>query len=111
MKQILAPFLAKGYLRPDGSRNATSFKGNYDSVESVAISYKDLVELGALSRTGSGCDVLYSVGSDRRDTMRTRWTRVHNWREDSRTREMVPEAQKLLIELGPTLAELGMLQP
>lgn len=110
VQQTLAPFLAKGYLRPDGTHNSVSFKGNYDSVHPVPISYNDLFELGALNPSGSGCDALYSIGADRRDTMRTRWTRVHDWRTDSKTQTLVPKAQALLIELGPTLVELGMLQ-
>lgn len=111
VKLLLAPFLSEGYLRPDGTYNAVSFKGNYDTVKPVPISLKDLAELGALSQTGAGCDALYSIGADPRDELRTRWPGAHDWRKDSRTRDLVPKAQKLLIELGPTLAELGMLQP
>ncbi|MBI1827322.1 MAG: hypothetical protein HY287_03975 [Planctomycetes bacterium] len=111
VQQTLAPFLSKGYLRPDGTYNSVSFKGNYDSSQPVPISFKDLLELGALAPSGSGCDTLYSIGKDPRDTIRMRWPQAYDWRTDSRTRELVPDAQKLLSELGPTLVELGMLQP
>lgn len=111
VKQVLAPFLARGFYRPRGVGGTISFGGNYDSAEPVPISLSDLQQLGALSPTGTGAEALYKVATDRHDTTRPRWTQVWNWREDSRTSKLVPEAQKMLIELGPTLVELEMLQP
>ena len=112
VQQILAPFLAKGYTRPAFGRGGYVYADRYDTAQPVPISMQSLQEVGALSPTGTGCDALFWVAANIDDTMRPRWPAVrYGWREDARTRDLVPEAQKMLIELGPTLVELGLLQP
>lgn len=112
VQQKLAPFLGQGFLRPDGMIGGGR-GGKYDAIKPVPISYKDLAGLGALDPTAHGCTVLYSVAADYTDTMRPRWPSVSygGWQDSPATRNLVPDAQKLLIELGPTLVELGLLQP
>lgn len=105
-RTILAPFLDKGMVRPSGNRG-TRF---YDTIEPVPVSLKDLYACGALDQTPEGLDKLYWATIDPQDTMRTRWRRSQQWRTTPALREKLVNAQKLLIELGPTLVELEMLQ-
>jgi len=108
--QKLGPFLGKGWARP--CERGMNVRGNYDSVEPVSVSLADLQQTGALNKTGNGCDVLYGIASTPLDQLRPRWpSHRGGWRSDAATSKLVPEAQALLIELGPTLVELGMLQP
>jgi hypothetical protein len=109
VQTILAPFLDKGYFRPSGNMHGS---GRYDVIQPVPISFGDLQKLGALNPTGSGADMLHKIASAPVDSMRTRWPGYRKkWQDDPGLREMVPKAQKLLNELGPTLVELEMLQP
>lgn len=105
-RTILAPFLDKGMVRPSGNRGTRY----YDTIEPVPVSLKDLYACGALDETPEGLDKLYWATIDPQDTMRTRWRRSQQWRTTSALREKLVKAQKLLIELGPTLVELEMLQ-
>jgi len=82
------------------------------SMQVVEINRSDLEKLGALSPTASGCTMLHKIASVPSDTMRTRWAGYRKkWQDDENLRELVPRAQELLIELGPTLVEEEMLQP
>lgn len=105
-RTILAPFLDKGMVRPSGNRGTRY----YDTIEPVPVSLKDLYACGALDQTPEGLDKLYWATIDPQDTMRTRWRRSQQWRTTPALREKLVNAQKLLIELGPTLVELEMLQ-
>lgn len=105
-RTILAPFLDKGMVRPSGNRGTRY----YDTIEPVPVSLKDLYACGALDQTPEGLDKLYWATIDPQDTMRTRWRRSQQWRTTPALREKLVDAQKLLIELGPTLVELEMLQ-
>lgn len=105
-RTTLAPFLDKGMVRPSGNRGTRY----YDTIEPVPVSLKDLYACGALDETPEGLDKLYWATIDPQDTMRTRWRRSQQWRTTPALREKLVKAQKLLIELGPTLVELEMLQ-
>lgn len=105
-RTILAPFLDPGMVRPSGNRGTRY----YDTIEPVPVSLKDLYACGALDETPESLDKLYWATIDPQDTMRTRWRRSQQWRTTPALREKLVKAQKLLIELGPTLVELKMLQ-
>lgn len=109
VKTILAPFLDKGYFRPSDNMHGSR---RYDTVQPVPISFADLQKLGALNPTGSGADMLHKIASAPMDSMRSRWPGFRKkWQDDPGLREKVPKAQQLLIELGPTMVEMKMLQP
>ena len=85
-----------------------------DSYEKAPLSYSGLVQYGALSTSKSGLQKLANIARTREDKIRPRW-RFHfdqnnGWEKTTEDREMVMEAQQLLIELGPTLVEMGLLQ-
>jgi len=108
VKTILAPFLDKGYFRPSDNMHGSR---RYDTVKPVPISYADLQKLGALNPTGTGLSMLHKIATVPNDT-RTRWPGYRKkWQDDKALQELLPKAQELLIELGPTMVELGMLQP
>ncbi len=109
VRTILAPFLDKGYFRPSDNMHGSR---RYDTLQPVPISFADLQKLGALNPTGTGADMLHKIASAPIDSMRTRWPGFRKkWQDDPGLREMVPKAQQLLNELGPTMVELGMLSP
>ncbi|MFO1458705.1 MAG: hypothetical protein U1G08_04800 [Verrucomicrobiota bacterium] len=99
----LAPFTTPGYWQINGS-----------SYTKAPLSYKALLHAGALAETTDGLQRLVEIGFYRWDKDRPRWhfrfDNTKGWQKTSSEREMVTEVQQLLIELGPTLVELGYLQ-
>jgi hypothetical protein len=104
-KDVLAPFITKGYIQPWSST----------TVDLQPVSLSKLRAVGALDETERGLSMLHKVASNP-DTSRPRWGQPltgmkdlanHHPKQYERTRE----AQKLLIELGDALVELGMLAP
>ena len=99
----LAPFTTPGYVQ-FGS----------DSYDKAPLSYSGLMQYGALSQSKTGLQKLATVAKLREDKVRPRWhfriDQPNGWDKTTSDREMVMEAQQLLIELGPTLVEMGMLQ-
>jgi len=97
----LAPFLTPGYAQI-----------YHDTLDKKPISYKDLQVFGALNRDFGGVDKLIMVATAPLDKVRPRWKFNRNfYRSKPEVLEMVKEAQELLIELGPILVEMGLLQP
>ena len=99
----LAPFTTPGYVQ-----------FGKDSYDKAPLSYSGLMQYGALSPSKSGLQKLANIARTREDKIRPRW-RFHfdndkGWEKTTEDREMVMESQQLLIELGPTLVEMGMLQ-
>ena len=99
----LAPFTTPGYVQ-FGS----------DSYDKAPLSYSGLMQYGALSQSKTGLQKLATVAKLREDKVRPRWhfriDQPSGWDKTTSDREMVMEAQQLLIELGPTLVEMGLLQ-
>ena len=99
----LAPFTTPGYLQMNGN-----------SYEKKPHSYRALVQAGALAQTQAGLQAMVNVAFTRSDKLRPRlhfhFDNAHGWQRRPEDREMVTELQQLLIELGPTLVEMGLLQ-
>jgi hypothetical protein len=99
----LAPFTTPGYVQ-FGS----------DSYDKAPISYSGLMQYGALNPSKTGLQKLATIAKSREDKVRPRWhfriDQPSGWDKTTSDREMVTEAQQLLIELGPTLVEMGLLQ-
>lgn len=99
----LAAFTTPGYLQ-----------FGKDSYEKAPLSFSGLMQSGALSPSKSGLQKLVLVARNQEDRVRPRWhfhfDNMKGWEKNTEDREMVMEAQQLLIELGPTLVEMGLLQ-
>ena len=97
----LAPFITPGS------------KGVYkDSYDQQPLSYSELQNYGALAPTVEGLDKLVFIGTNLGDRVRPRWkiNRVL-YRKHNDQLAMVKEVQQLLIELGPVLVEMKLLEP
>jgi hypothetical protein len=108
VQQKLAPFLAKGTWQPRaGSRAGEAV------TPAGPMSFSRLKSFGALNSSISGLDLLARAATIDQDKMRPRWsyhsTTRKKWHEDPKALEDVQEAQALLIELGPTMVEMGLL--
>jgi hypothetical protein len=103
VKALLAPFITAGRWRPKG-----------DTYDPKPHSLTVLKSWGALDQTIIGLQKLIDIACSLRDKERPRW----GFGGDHKTYRLSPEqmkqatdAQKLLIELGPVLGELGVLDP
>ena len=97
----LAPFITPGY------------KGVIqESYDLKPLSYTELQSAGALTPTVQGLDKLVFIGTNLSDRVRPRWkiNRVL-YRKHNDELAMVKEVQQLLIELGPVLVEMKLLEP
>ena len=76
------------------------------------MSYTELQSAGALTPTVQGLDKLVFIGTNLSDRVRPRWkiNRVL-YRKHNDELAMVKEVQQLLIELGPVLVEMKLLEP
>ena len=101
----LAPFTTPGYLQ-------LNHKMSY---QKEAFSYTEILQSGALTQSQAGLQKMVMIAFTRDDKDRPRLhfqiDFANGWQKSNEDREMVMELQQLLIELGPTLAELGVLKP
>lgn len=111
VKRLLAPFLAHGKYQPGMNKEEML------TADSKAISLSRLRSYGAMEPTPTGIQKLLEVATSKPlqrpiDTMRVRWGHKPRLRDNSpESVDEMKKAQQLLIELGPTMVELGMLQP
>lgn len=103
VRALLAPFLAKGYSQPGRKKPTSEYK---------PVSLTGLRSIGALNSDIDGLSELLKEGFlKRRDRERPRWgfetSKIKFLPHEQR--EQLLKAQKLLIELGPVLVDLGML--
>jgi hypothetical protein len=98
----LAAFITPGYWQ-------TKAKGI--SPDKKPLSLTVLQEKGALAPTLAGFRELVEVATIPNDKVRPRWNLSAGWPKKPDKLEMVKETQALLIELGPVLVELKMLEP
>ena len=98
----LAPFITPGYWQT----KAVGF-----STEKKPLSLTQLQAKGALAPTTAGLHALVEVATSPNDRVRPRWKVPAGWVKKPDQFEMVKEAQALLIELGPVLVEMKMLEP
>ncbi len=97
----LRPFLGLGYWQP-----TRRYRGEITLLYGP-ISYRALIESQALETSTRGLRYLTFIATNGFDDERPRWpARVRGWHHDPESLEFV---QGLLIELGPTLVELGLL--
>lgn len=96
----LTPFTTPGYLQIDA---LTSEKKPH--------SFSQMLAFGALEPNGAGLERLVEIGATKRDRVRPRWQfkRPNSWKVEPQELEGVKETQKLLVELGPVLVEMGLL--
>jgi hypothetical protein len=80
--------------------------------EKKPLSFQQLQASGALAPTIAGQNKLVKIAIDEHDSVRPRWG-LHAifYRRHDEQIQQVQETQKLLLELGPTLVELGELAP
>ena len=97
----LSAFTTPGYLQVDG-RN---------SFEKKPFSYKGLVQYGALSQDETGLARIVHLLVIGNDKVRPRSRFSVGWKNKPEERERVMAMQQLLIELGPTMVEQGLLDP
>ena len=96
----LAPFITPGYWRPKSV-----------SYDKKAHSLTQLQSFGALDDTIAGLRKLADIACNPRDQARPRWKLPQYWVKNPQEMEKVKAAQQLLVELGPVLVELKMLEP
>lgn len=101
VKTKLAPFTTPGYVGVSGP-----------TVEKKPLSFQQLQASGALASTIAGQNKLVKIAIDKHDSVRPRWGLHATFyrRHDEQIQE-VQATQKLLLELGPTLVEMGELAP
>lgn len=97
---FLLPFTTPGYEQLDGTR--TSLPRPY--------SWRKLQASGALVDR-SGFDIMLQLVSTSKDKDRPRWFPNGTYDGAHHHRDQIREMQRLLRELGPTLVEVGMLDP
>lgn len=97
----LSPFTTPGYLQLDG-RN---------SYELRPLSYKGLVQSGALNESEGGLARIVRLITNPNDRVRPRSRFSSSWKGRPDEHERVVGLQRLLIELGPTMVEQGLLDP
>ena len=97
----LSPFTTPGYLQVDG-RN---------SYEKRPLSYKGLVQSGALNADDSGLSRIVHLLVNGNDKVRPRSRFPVAWKNKPEERERVMAMQRLLVELGPIMVEQGLLDP
>lgn len=100
----LAPFLTPGYWLPSGTPGGVSYDKKPHSLSK-------LQSAGALDESLTGLRKLADIACNTRDQVRPRWKLPQYWPKNPQQLEKVKAAQKLLIELGPVLVELKMLEP
>ena len=109
-KSLLAPFISTGYMRVS-TRPSRAPAAD----QAGPVSLRDLEEAGALAPGIEGLKKLVAIASNPADKVRPRWSSAYRnpraWEQDQTLRGQAEWAQKLLIELGPTMVEMGMLQP
>lgn len=103
VKTKLAPFITPGLWRPVGRPG-----------DLKPHSYTQLQTVGALNRTQEGRRKLVEIAHSTADKVRPRWNfggRTTGWMSRPADVATVTEAQDLLIELGPVLVEMKLLEP
>ncbi|RIK66087.1 MAG: hypothetical protein DCC65_10710 [Planctomycetota bacterium] len=111
VKRLLAPFLAQGKYQPGMNRDEML------TADTKAISLSRLRAFGALEPTSNGIQKLLEVATNKHlnrpmDTTRPRWGYKPRLRDNKpEAVDEIKKAQQLLIELGPTMVELGLLAP
>lgn len=109
VRRLLAPFISPGYMQ---------YRGGFvrDAVEGP-MSYKGILDSGALNQTTIGLTRLYTLAADPRglaigNDRPGLWNYVgypEGWSKSDQ--DYMRRVQDLLRELGPTLVELNMLAP
>lgn len=105
---VLAPFLHSRDIQPEMAGGSLKLRKTFDS---RPMSLSALQGIGALSTDLDGLKRLAKAGGDR-DLTGPRWSvysQPYHWSESDK--KMLQDAQNLLLELGPTLVELGKLSP
>ena len=110
VKRLLAPFISTGHTR------ASWIHSRAPQAEVVGpVSYNDISAIGALKPDIEGLRRLVAIATNRLDHDRPRWPHYNKnpkaWEDDPILRRQAEQAQQLLIELGPTMVEMGMLLP
>jgi hypothetical protein len=110
--QALAPFFGKGYWQPGNTKA--------NSIDPLPVSLSAIQGTGALTATPAGLHQLYMIGANPKIGRSGAWPEKERgvghgddaWlRNKPSAVATARKAQELLIELGPTLVELGLLAP
>ena len=95
----LAPFITPGYWLPKSK-----------SYDKKPHSFTELQSAGALDPSVPGLRKLAQLALNPADRVRPRWKLPTYWINNPDAMEKVKEAQQLLIELGPVLVDMGLLE-
>jgi hypothetical protein len=107
----LAPFLGSGYWQPGHAQ-----KG----VDAGPVSLSAIKAAGALTQTRQGVRELYNLGANPHNDRSAGWPPADRlvgkpldqwYKNKDSARDTAKKAQDLLLELGDTLVELGLLAP
>lgn len=101
VQRLLAPFITPGYLQPDGSMTNDRRPHSFNRLQKVA----------ALQEGNYGERMITTVVRNPQDQVRPRWYSPGGGPSTPEEMHQLHEAQRLLRELGPTLVELGLLDP
>ena len=111
VQSTLAPFITPGLWTPDAGMGA------FKQIEKKPLSFSDLKAKGALNPSVAGLKVLVEIATYVRND-RPKWSDLRKHGEGPGVFAKYPdrvalatERQKLLIELGPVLVEMKMLEP
>lgn len=96
----LAPFITPGYW---GMKSV-----GYDKQPHSLVA---LQSAGALDDNMAGLHKLVDIATNAKDKVRPRWKMPAYWPRNPAAMEKAKEAQQLLIELGPVLVEMKLLDP
>lgn len=101
IKTKLASFITPGYWQVTGP----------PSFDMKPLSFNQINAYGALAQSKDGLLKLYHITVDKDDKVRPRSKLKQHWYDRPEDHEKMKEIQALLIELGPVLVELKMLEP
>ena len=106
----LAAFLTPGYYTPYAAGAPGDQQRSFDQ---KPISYGKLRELGALAQTLDGLNTFVGIGAYQGNDRPRLDIRYNNsrWPKDKRLFEDAKKTQALMIELGPTLVDMGLMTP
>ena len=106
----LAAFLTPGYYTPYPAGASADQQRSFDR---KPVSYGKLKELGALNPTLDGLNTFVAIGAYRGNDRPRLDIRYNNsrWPRDDGLMQQAKQIQAIMIELGPSLVEMGLMEP
>jgi hypothetical protein len=118
VREILSPFITPGIWIPDLQIGAPYAQLQHYTPDSKPVSLNRLRALGVFDKSGdggwTGIGRLAMIAVNPYDKKRPRWWSYmpgKTWRQDQEKVKKAQKAQALLMELGDTMVEMGLLSP